>query len=156
MNAVKKITAGINNKDNKQYVLHKALLLLYAMRQGDTELNNSYFTRFKSNVQNLELVGGANFFFSDKHGIYSGEALNEIEKEQAKEKFLAMCFIKRSDPGRYKVLLDQLQQSLYLGRNEYPIKLVNMYNTLIQYSGQFTSNRPCNRNPANKGRGRDA
>lgn len=67
-----------------------------------------------------------------------------------------MCFIKRSNPGRYKVLLNQLQQSLYLRRNEYPISLVNVYNTLIQYSGQFTLNRPCDRNPVNGGRGQDA
>ena len=67
-----------------------------------------------------------------------------------------MCFIKRSDPGRYKVLLDQLQQSSYLGRDEYPINIVNVYDTLIRYSSQFTLTRPRNRNLTNGGRERNA
>ena len=64
---VKKITAGIDNKDNKKSMLHEALISFFTMRQGETESNNSFLNRFKSNVQNFELVGGSNFLYRIEH-----------------------------------------------------------------------------------------
>ena len=59
----KKITAGIDSKDNQQYILHEALISFYNMRLGNTDSNDSYLTCFKSIIQKLELVGGDNFLY---------------------------------------------------------------------------------------------
>ena len=64
---MKKITSRIDNKNNTQFILHEALLSFFTMRQGETESNNSFLNRFKSNVHNLELVGGSNFMYSTEH-----------------------------------------------------------------------------------------
>ena len=37
------------------------MMSFFTVRQVETESNNSFLNRFKSNVQNLELVGGINF-----------------------------------------------------------------------------------------------
>ena len=63
LNTVKKITSGIDNKDNKQFMLHKALMYFFTVRQGETESNGVFLNISKSNVQNLELVGGSNFLY---------------------------------------------------------------------------------------------
>ena len=126
------------------------------MGQGDTESNNSYLTPFKLNVQNLELVGDTNYFYSNKHMIHSGDAPNKMKKRTGQRRVPGHVFHQKKQPWALQGLLDQLQQSLYLRCNKYPTTLVHVYNTLIQYSGQFTSNRPCDRNPANGYRGRNA
>ena len=61
---VKKITTEIDNKCNKQFMLHKSLMSFFTVSQGETESKNSFLNRIKSNVQNLEMVGGINFMYS--------------------------------------------------------------------------------------------
>ena len=39
---VKKITAGIDNKDNKKSMLHEALISFFTMRQGETDSKNLF------------------------------------------------------------------------------------------------------------------
>ena len=92
LKSIKKITAGIDNKDNKQYTLHESIMCFFTMRQGETESNDSYLNRFKSNIQNLELVGGSNFLYSAEHVEAKGATLADSDKKRAKEQFLAMCF----------------------------------------------------------------
>ena len=42
------------------------------MRQGETESNDLFLNFFKSNVQNLELVGGTKFLYITEHVELSG------------------------------------------------------------------------------------
>ena len=55
---IKIVTAGIDNKSNKYKNLQTALLQLLTMCQGETEANDKFLNRFKSNVQTVELSGG--------------------------------------------------------------------------------------------------
>ena len=89
-------------------------------------------------MQNLKLVGGSNFLYSTKHEELSDVAgVTYADRNKARDKFLAVCFWKRSYLKRYCRLLEQLQESAYLGRDEYPQTMVDVYDTLIRFSGQF-------------------
>ena len=50
-----------------------------------------------------------------------------------------MCFLKISDLKRYRRLIEQLQESAFIGRDEYPQTTVGVYDILIHFSGQFNS-----------------
>eukprot|EP00957_Ditylum_brightwellii_P091913 6998607-Ditylum_brightwellii.AAC.1 len=53
---LKLATAGINSKSNKYDNFIEAILTVFTMRQGDTELNDGFLKRFKANAQTLELA----------------------------------------------------------------------------------------------------
>ena len=93
LKTVKKIIAGIDNKDNKISMLYEALMSFFTMRQEETESNDSFLNRFKSNVQTLELVRGSNVLYSTGHlGSRDGINTTDIYKKNNREKFLAICF----------------------------------------------------------------
>ena len=110
------------------------------MRQGETESNHSFLNDFKSNVQNLELAGGSNLLYSTEHvELIDGEVATDSDRKKAREKLLVICFLKRTYLKRYRRLLEQLQESAYLGRDKYPQTTVDVYDTLISFSGKFNS-----------------
>ena len=91
-------------------------------------------------MQNLELVGGRNFLYSTEHVELSDvEVSKNNDSNQSREKFLAIRFLKRAELKRYRRLLEQLQESMYLGRDEYPQTMMDVYDTLIRFSGKFNS-----------------
>ena len=49
LKTVKKITAGIYNKDNKKFMLHEALRSFFTMRQEETDSNASKNLRYNNN-----------------------------------------------------------------------------------------------------------
>ena len=48
-----------------------------------------------------------------------------------------MCYILRSNEGRYKKLLDDLKSLENCGRDEYPETLTNAFNLLVRESGEY-------------------
>ena len=87
-------------------MLHKSLMYFFTMRQGETKSKNSLLNRFKSNVQILELVGGRKFLYNTEHvELSNGEVVTDADRKKARDKFLAICFLKRSDLKRYRRLL---------------------------------------------------
>jgi hypothetical protein len=112
------------------------------MRQYDNETNDDYLTRFKSMVETLILAGGEHILVSkeligkDDLSLATKEELNE-----EKQKFMATCFILRSDETRYKKLLDDLKSSANRGRDEYPTTLTNAFDLLVRESGEYNTMR---------------
>ena len=49
--------SGIIETKNSTYVLRDKHMKVLLMRQGDYETFPNYFTRFKSNVETLDLIG---------------------------------------------------------------------------------------------------
>ena len=47
LKTVNKITAGIKNKDNKQFMLYEELMYFFTKRQGETNSNDSFTNIFK-------------------------------------------------------------------------------------------------------------
>ena len=116
---VKAIISGLDTKVNLRVSLHPAIANFINMRQYDNETNDDYLTRFKSMVETLILAGGEHILVSkeligkDDLSLATKEELNE-----EKQKFMATCFILRSDETRYKKLLDDLKSSANRGRDE--------------------------------------
>ena len=148
LTSLKKITSGVDIKANVRVTLFEAIQTLFSMRQGQFESNDSYLERFNSNVKTLEMAQG-------KHVLCANELMDkesdlptaqEIRNEE--EKFKAILFLKRSDEGRYKELTSKLQESSWLGKDEYPTTVAGMYALLTRHSGQIGGKNNKNARPA--------
>ena len=60
---LKKAVSGINSKANTRMTLVKAITSLINTKQGATESDDKFLTRFKSSVNTVELAGGNIIFF---------------------------------------------------------------------------------------------
>ena len=64
-------------------------------------------------------------------------AASNDEIKDERDHFMAVCFIIRSDEGRYKKLLDDLKCSANRGRDEYPVALNDTFDLLVRESGEY-------------------
>ena len=135
---IKIVTAGIDNKSNKYMNLQTALLQLLTMRQGDTEANDKFLTRFKSNIQTVELAGGEQYLAPLK---WIGEFHTKNEFASEKERFMAMLFLGRCDLQRYSGVLERLQQQMNLGLDQYPVTVALAFDLLVRESGIINQSR---------------
>ena len=88
-------------------------------------------------VENLKTAGGEHILISP---MMLGTKLNTAAVQQLreeKEKSMAIYFILRSNPERYKVLLQDLKRSANLGRDEYPKTLTEAFDLLVRESGKY-------------------
>ena len=158
---VKVITSGLDTKVNLRVSLHSVLMNFIVMRQYSDESNDAYLTRFKSIVETLKIAGGEHVLVSPKLMGKTIDMASPSEINAEKEHFLAICFIVRSDEGRYKKLLDDLKSSANRGRDEYPNTLTAAFDLLVRESGEYdTVKRQNNRfyrgRGGRGGRGRDS
>jgi hypothetical protein len=99
----------------------------FRVRQGPQEPLGEFYERFKSEVDCMEQ--------SEAWMVPPGTPPEEAEArarylqklEQDNDKELAMAFLLKLDKKRFKGLLDELENSLSAGKNEYPITLVGSY-----------------------------
>lgn len=142
---VKLATAGIDVRANQYENMRQVLLTFLTMRQGETESNDDYLERFKSNAETVKLTGGKSYFGSGtlmKSTSPSAEELAECD-----EKFRAMCLIQRADTNRFGGLIDRLKNSMDVGRDEYPTTVADAYDLLVRSASDVTSrNNGSNRN----------
>ena len=77
--------------------MNEAISTLYKMKQGETEINNNYLERFKSNIMTIEVKGGKYFFCSK--GIMTKDNVDPTDDEiKAKEvKIQAILLLKSAD-----------------------------------------------------------
>ena len=61
---IKIAISGIELNVNPKLTLHEAVSTLYKIKQGEPEVNDNYLERFKSNIMNVKLTGGKDFFCS--------------------------------------------------------------------------------------------
>ena len=132
----------MDTKTNKRVSLHGTLLSFLTMRQYQTETNDAYLTRFKSNVETLKLAGGEHVLVSNDLINKSVTNITDTDIQKEKEHVLAVAFILRSDEHRYKKLLDDLKSSANRGRDEYPTSLTAAFDLLVRESGEYDSVRP--------------
>ena len=66
--------------------------------------------------------------------LIDGAVDTNTDRNKARDNLLAIYFLKRADLKRYRRILEQLQESAYLGRDEYPQTTVDVYDTLIRLS----------------------
>lgn len=131
LRTVKKITAGVDSKRNTALSLHKQILMFMAMRQGATESDDDFLTRFNARAESLELAGGGHIFCSPDILKKAIEHVTTEEIKEEKERFKAICFLARADETQYGSLMDDLKQSVIRGHDEYPTTLAGAYDLLV-------------------------
>ena len=86
------ITSGLYMKANKQTNLHNNIMSFILMIHGETESENSYTRRFKSNTQTVILSGVTNIFYSEDLVDTQFPAATKQELTLEIEKIQAICF----------------------------------------------------------------
>ncbi len=134
---VKLATAGIDVRANQYENMRQVLLTFLNMRQGETESNDDYLERFKSNAETVKLTGGKSYFGS-------GTLMNTLtptddELAESDEKFRAMCLVQRADDNRFGSLIKRLKASMDVGRNEYPTTVADAYDLLVRTANDVAS-----------------
>ena len=147
---VKTIVSGLDTKVNLRVSLHDVIINFMLLKQFGNETNEAYHSRFKSMVETLKIAGGEHILISPEMLGIKLDAATGLQLREEKEKFMAVCFVLRSDPERYKVLLNDLKRSANLGRDEYPKTLTEAFDLLVRESGEYDTVRP----PSNRYRGR--
>lgn len=141
---VKIIVSGLDTKVNLRVSLHDVMFNFILLKQQQHETNDTYLTRFMSMIETLKIAGGEHVLVSPilLEKTIANASAAEIRAE--KEKFMAVCFLLRSDETRYKTLLDDLKRSSNLGRDEYPATLTEAFDLLVRESGEYDTVRPLN------------
>ena len=92
-------------KANTDLTLHEQMIVFLTAKQGQTELDDDYLSRFNSHLENMNLAGGANVLCSPQ---IIGKDLSQCtttETNTRKEIFEGMYFILRAYKSRYIYLL---------------------------------------------------
>ena len=138
----KLISAGVDGKANKHYNFVLALSSLCSLQQGITESNDSFRKRVDASALTLDLAGGSHVLCSpdlivavDENQITAKEINVEVEKMKAMIMFL------KADPARYGTLHEDLYQSVYRGRDEFPTTVTATYDLLQHTSGKIGTNK---------------
>ncbi len=130
---LKVVSNGIDCKSNVYVQLQISISALINIRQYANESNDAYLRRFNSAVDTVELCGGNHIFFTENSG-YSYDIATNSEKERIKDRFLAVCLIRRSDRSRYGNEQDILEKRDASGMDEYPTTLMLAFDTLNRWS----------------------
>ena len=127
----KLITAGLDEKSNVYYTLVTSIKQTFNIFQRENESNDNYRTRFESEAMTLHLVGGKHVMSSPSilKRLYPKNITDE-NKSQEEHKMKAMVFTMGSDPTRYSLLLQTLEDGVLLGRDEYPTTITAAYDLL--------------------------
>lgn len=143
LKTIKGISYKFEAQDNIYMAIDDAKHLYYTYVQGQDETNASYLSKFKNIVEVIQHYGGSvgddNIFILNelkKKGLdYStAEAKDIVEAtEQAKSKAQGIAFLKRSDKGRYGLLLTELKNCYSRQKDEYPNSITEAYNLLVTY-----------------------
>ena len=127
----------------------------YSYRQGKSESNADYLTKFKSMLEVINHYGG--YFGNDPALVraemkrenmnvtrksYPGNVEYDSMIDKAKHRASALAFIKRADPTRYRKLLIELANNFTRGNDQYPADMTIAYNLLINYKTEKKQTHP--------------
>ena len=99
------------------------------------------------------MAGGEHILVSE---TLLGKKIENASKgsiNEEKEKFMAICYILRSDADRYSKLLEDLRSSANRGRDEYPVTLSDAFDLLVRESGEYDTVQSYRRFNGRGGRG---
>ena len=93
----KKITAGVDTKENPMLTLHEQMLMFVTTRQGQSESDDDYLRKFNSRLENMILAGGGHILCSPQILGKDMISCTPMEINTEKEIFKVVCFILRAD-----------------------------------------------------------
>ena len=113
--------------------------MMLLTKQYDNNPVNKYITCFKTNVKAIKMTGGEKVL--SKKAIMDQKwfdlAKNGTIEEKTKlpklssEAFKATCLVMGSKDSQFAVLMKNLVQSIYVGKDEYPKTMQGAYKLLV-------------------------
>ena len=97
---LKKAVSGIDEKENPHLILHEAIASLYKMKQLQTEWNDHYLKRFKSNINTVERAKGEHSGGAEQRGTRT-DSTTPADRDREREK-------ERSKAGRTAAIQEQM------------------------------------------------
>ena len=122
LQTLQKITAGANKTTNKYYSIFKSLKSFYNTQQGFNEPLDSYYQRFESARDLVELFDGSiadmSTMLAQEQAITPNTTDNDVM-----QKFLAMSLILNSNKRKYEGLWNKLENDLLVGQDTFPTNI---------------------------------
>lgn len=115
---IKDIAFDYQSQKYLAHAISDAVFKFWTFQQGNLP-TTEYYERFKNHLKVLEHVG-ANI--ADHPGLIKSEAFDpddptDIEIKKSKEKFIATTFILKSDPNRFRKLVEDYENENLEGNN---------------------------------------
>ena len=159
LKTIKGISYKFESQDNIYLALDDAKSSFYSYHQGSDESNAFYLTKFKNTIDVIEHYGGV-------IGTDDALVLEELKKNisepteatpneiarattTAKNKAHAIAFLKRSDKGRFGLLVTDLINLYSRGTDQFPNTITEAYNLLVTYKKPHHNPRAQNNNNNN-------
>ena len=131
--------------------LQEAEESLVSFRQGDNMSNNTFLDKFKGLVERYEYHGGEPGMQQARINAQLEDIMADINnptdvevaeaKATAREEYLAVLFIRKSDPKRYGQLVLELENNHTRGADQYPTTMERAYDMLVNYKSMRNNNR---------------
>ena len=119
-------------------------------RQQTWQSPDLYLESLKGRADNLEYHGGT-VAESHSHVPEADEkgAARSVEERQviARDRTLALAYIRGADPTRYGILVAELANQYALGNDNYPVDLTSAYSMLVNYTTPMNATRAARHNP---------
>ena len=113
--------------------------------------NNTFLDKFKGLVERYEYHGGEpgmqqariNAQLEDIAANTNNPTVVEVAEAKAiaREEYLAILFIQKSDPKRYGQLVLELENNHTCSANQYPTTMEQAYDMLVNYKSTRSNNR---------------
>jgi hypothetical protein len=134
--------SGATSRHTMHVVLIEAQDAFMSFRQTNRMTNGAYFDKFKALLEVYQHLGGDVGVIHVPPDEYveaadpSRPTVAELEmgRTQARDEYLAIRFLRSSDPVRYGALLADVENSHTRGQDSYPTTLTTMaYEMLVNY-----------------------
>lgn len=141
LHTLQHLTSGINDTSNRYYSMYHIIKDFYKIRQGKEETLASYFERFETAVNLVDMTGGSvtNFDLLLDEEVKTNPTATENDVMQC---FLGIAFLECADSHRYSNLWKELRNDLAKGVDRYPTSLAKA-NTLLR---RWTDTKAANNN----------
>jgi hypothetical protein len=133
MKLMKSLVYSTTSHQYEFWTMQASLTTLLTLKQHEKEGIATFGKRFLAQLEATELVWGK--LIPTKYS-----AKTDDEKTKAMHKFLACVLLAGVDRGRYKAVIDELNNDYLLGSTTFPEDVPNMLNLIANYRGGRGSN----------------
>jgi hypothetical protein len=133
---IKAVTLQFDEKRNVFISLLDARTSLLNCRQQQGQSASDYLETLRGWADTIEYHGGTvaeNFTLIAEKDDSGKARTDEERKALARDRTLAIMFIRRADPTRYGTLIAELSNQYAMGKDEYPKDVSSAYSLLVNY-----------------------
>ena len=139
LRAIKRIVSGVTTSSNEYHTAFTSIRDFYRLKQKHDQPIEEYYQNFE-NAQ--DLITQAKVDIIECTELLKAERAKNpsATEEDVKQKFCAMAFILQADPGRYGNMLKELNNSLVMGVDNYPVNMQTAVHMLTHWSDTARTN----------------